>query len=67
MLQELRIGPYSVNFWSNGNDALEPIHVHISEGKASPNATKSGLQAQENAALIIQDADDFVKRITGKY
>ena len=38
--QELKIGPYSVYFWSNENDPLEPVHVHISEGKASPNATK---------------------------
>lgn len=40
MPQELRIGPYSVYFWSNENDPLEPVHVHISEGQASPNATK---------------------------
>ena len=40
MPQELRIGPYSVYFWSNENDPLEPVHVHISEGKASSNATK---------------------------
>lgn len=36
MPQELRIGPYSVYFWSNENAPLEPIHVHISEGKATP-------------------------------
>ena len=40
MPQELRIGPYSVYFWSNENDPLEPIHVHISEGKATQNSTK---------------------------
>lgn len=40
MPQELRIGPYSVYFWSNENDPLEPVHVHISEGKTSSNATK---------------------------
>ena len=40
MPQLLRIGPYSVYFWSNESDPLEPIHVHISEGRATANATK---------------------------
>ena len=33
MPQELRIGPYSVYFWSNENDPLEPIHwlIHFGE------------------------------------
>ena len=29
---------YKVYFWSNENN--EPIHVHVSKGKPSPNATK---------------------------
>ena len=40
MPQLLRVGPYSIYFWSNENNPLEPIHVHISEGRASANATK---------------------------
>lgn len=40
MPQLLRIGPYSIYFWSNENDPLEPVHVHISEGRANANATK---------------------------
>lgn len=40
MPQLLRVGPYSVFFWSNENDPLEPVHVHISEGRATANATK---------------------------
>lgn len=40
MPQLLRIGPYSIYFWSNENDPLEPVHVHISEGRANSNATK---------------------------
>ena len=40
MPQIFRIGPYIVYFWSNENNPLEPIHVHISEGRASANATK---------------------------
>ena len=40
MPQILRIGPYSIYFWSNEGDPLEPIHVHVSEGRASATATK---------------------------
>ncbi len=40
MPQLLRIGPYIIYFWSNENMPLEPIHVHIAEGKASADATK---------------------------
>lgn len=40
MPQLLRIGPYIIYFWSNENDPLEPIHVHIAEGRAVSNATK---------------------------
>ena len=37
--QILRIGPYIVYFWSNENNPLEPVHVHIAEGRANANAT----------------------------
>ena len=40
MPQIFRIGPYSIYFWSNESDPLEPVHVHISEGRATSNATK---------------------------
>ena len=40
MPQILRIGPYSIYFWSNEGKPLEPIHVHISEGRATSTATK---------------------------
>lgn len=40
MPQLLKIGPYSIYFWSNEGDPLEPVHVHISEGRAYANATK---------------------------
>ena len=39
MPQILRIGPYSIYFWSNEGDPLEPIYVQISEGRASAIAT----------------------------
>lgn len=34
------VGPYSIYFWSNESAPLEPVHVHISEGRATENATK---------------------------
>lgn len=40
MPQIFRIGSYIVYFWSNAGMPLEPIHVHIAEGRASANATK---------------------------
>ena len=40
MPQLLRIGPYIVYFWSNENNPLEPVHVHIAEGRATSEATK---------------------------
>ncbi|MBR3503665.1 MAG: DUF4160 domain-containing protein [Clostridia bacterium] len=35
-----RIGSYWVYFWSNENDPLEPVHVHVSQGTPSGSATK---------------------------
>lgn len=40
MPQLYRIGPYIIYFWSNEGEPLEPVHVHIAEGKAGANATK---------------------------
>lgn len=40
MPQVFKIGSYLVYFWANENDPLEPIHVHISTGVPSGNATK---------------------------
>ncbi len=40
MPQIFRLGSYWVYFWSNENEPLEPIHVHISNGRPSESATK---------------------------
>lgn len=40
MLQVFKLGSYWVYFWTNENKPIEPIHVHIAEGKPVPNATK---------------------------
>lgn len=40
MPQVFKIGSYWVYFWSNENDPLEPVHVHVSQGSPSARATK---------------------------
>ncbi len=51
MPQIFRIGAYIVYFWSNENDPLEPIHVHIAEGRATANATKIWITSSGKALL----------------
>lgn len=41
MPQLFRIGPYLVYFWSNENNPVEPVHVHIAEGRPSPKCHES--------------------------
>ena len=40
MPQIFRIAGYLIYFWSNENEPLEPIHVHITNGVPTANATK---------------------------
>ena len=51
MPQIFRIGPYIVYFWSNENEPLEPVHVHIAEGRATSNATKVWITSTGKALL----------------
>lgn len=40
MPQVFKVGSYWVYFWTNENEPIEPIHVHIAKGKPAANATK---------------------------
>lgn len=40
MPQIFRFGSYRIYFWTNESKPLEPIHVHISDGRPTVNATK---------------------------
>lgn len=40
MPQVFKVGGYWVYFWSNENDPLEPVHVHVCLGAPQRNATK---------------------------
>lgn len=56
MPQIFRIGPYTVYFWSNENDPLEPVHVHIAEGRATANGTKVWITSSGKALLCNNNA-----------
>ena len=62
MPQELKIGPYTIYFWSNENDPLEPVHVNIAEGKAVPNATKIWITST-GKTLVCNNNSDIPDRI----
>lgn len=51
MPQVFKIGSYWVYFWSNENDPLEPIHVHIAEGKPKANGTKVWITSRGKCLL----------------
>lgn len=40
MPQIFKLGAYWVYFWTDEGEPREPVHIHISEGKPVPHATK---------------------------
>ena len=40
MPQIFKVGSYTIFFWMNESNPLEPIHVHATKGVPSQNATK---------------------------
>ncbi len=55
MPQIFKIGKYYVYFWANENDPLEPVHVHVIEGRPSSNATKIWI-TQTGRAILCNNA-----------
>lgn len=51
MPQVFRVGSYLVYFWSDESHPLEPIHVHVAEGKPRENATKIWLTSAGHCLL----------------
>ena len=51
MPQIFRIGAFVVYFWSNENNPIEPVHVHVSEGRVVPNATKLWITSSGKALI----------------
>ena len=58
MPQVFKVWSYWVYFWANENAPLEPIHVHVSQGVPTGNATKiwitktGGCYLEHNNSLI---------------
>ncbi len=50
MPQIFKIGSYTVYFWANEGEPLEPIHVHVSE-TAVRNATKIWITSTGKCSL----------------
>ena len=65
MPQIFRIGPYIIYFWSNENNPLEPVHVHIAEGRASQNATKVWITGS-GKALLCNNNSKIPRRVLNK-
>ena len=55
MPQIFKIGSYWIYFWANENKPLEPIHVHVAEGKPVENATKIWI-TQSRKCLLCNNA-----------
>ena len=63
MPQIFRIGSYIIYFWSNENNPLEPVHVHIAEGRASGNATKVWITSAGKALLCNNNSHITLKTL----
>ena len=65
MPQLLRIGPYIFYFWSNESEPLEPVHVHIAEGRAHKDATKIWITST-GKALLCNNNSRIPERVLNK-
>lgn len=61
MPQIFKIGSYLIYFWSNESKPLEPIHVHVSEGIPSENATKIWI-TQKGRCLLCHNLSNIPSR-----
>ncbi len=61
MPQVFKIGSYWVYFWANENKPLEPVHVHISKGKPTANATKFWI-TKTGKCLLAHNYSDYDNR-----
>ena len=52
---------YVIFFWSNENNPLEPVHVHVAKGVPGPNATK--IWITEKGGCIIANNSRIPDRV----
>lgn len=57
MPQVFKIGNYTVYFWSNEGEPLEPIHVHVADGIPRRDATKIWITESGKAFVVDWKAD----------
>jgi hypothetical protein len=62
MPQVFKIGAYWVYFWSNENDPLEPVHVHVTQGKPHANGTKIWITAS-GKCLVEHNRSQIPERV----
>lgn len=74
MPQIFRIGQYIIYFWVNEGKPLEPLHVHIANGKPSANATKvwiteagKCLLCNNNSRIPFQELRNLMRIIEANY
>ena len=51
MPQIFRFGEYWIYFWTNENEPLEPVHIHVAKGAPTANATKIWITSTGNCLL----------------
>ena len=51
MPQIFRFGEYWIYFWTNENKPLEPVHIHVTKGAPTANATKIWITSTGNCLL----------------
>jgi len=54
MPQVFKMGPYLVYFWSNENEPLEPVHVHISQGRPFISLTRVFVNVASTQSMTSQ-------------
>lgn len=62
MPQIFRVAGYLIYFWSDENEPLEPIHVHITDGVPTANATKVWI-TQSGKCLLCHNNSKIPNRI----
>ena len=62
MPQVFKVGAYWIYFWANEGKPLEPIHVHIAEGRPHQNATKVWI-TQSGKCLLANNRSQIPERI----
>ncbi|MBQ0050750.1 MAG: DUF4160 domain-containing protein [Treponema sp.] len=52
MPQVFSIGSFKIYFWTNEGNPKEPVHVHVSEGIPSENATKIWITKESKTIVV---------------